>query len=136
MGYKRKQRILRIIRRSALTGKAVWVEHTRTYKNEWDSYKYACRKEFVRMNQWTRTVARRRKNILLFLGKLTERLPIIGDIPHDKRDAAKVITQISDTEPAKQSDFYEHIQEEKRQKRNASRRMKRWREKTGTGFAK
>ena len=42
MGYKRKQRILRIIRRSALTGKAVWLSHQRSYQTEWTAYKRAC----------------------------------------------------------------------------------------------
>lgn len=128
---KRKKRPLKVILKSALTGKAVWVSHDRTYKTEWEAYKKACRKEITRMRSWGYMVARRKNNILHFLAKLTESLPILGDIPKEKRDAAKALTQLADTEPLKQSDFYDHIREERRQRENAKKREKRWQEKYG-----
>ena len=131
MAYKRKQRILRVIRHSALTGKAVWVSHRRSYQTEWKAYKTACLKEVNRMRQWAHTVNRRRRNIVRLLGELTASLPILGDIPQEQRTAARVLTHLADNEPPKQSDFYDHICEEKRQKRNAKRRLKRWQEKYG-----
>ena len=132
MAYKRKKRILKVIRKSALTGKAVWVGHARTYKNEWENYKAACRKEVNRMRQWAHTVNRRKRNVMRLLGKLTEGLPIIGDIPPELRAAAKSITQIADDEPPKHSDFYDHIKEESRQRNNARRREKAWQQKYGS----
>lgn len=132
MGRKRKPRILRIIRRSALTGKAVWLSHQRSYQTEWTAYKRACLKEINRMRQWANTVNRRRRNIQRLLTELTASLPILGDIPPEQRMAAKVLTQMAANEPPKQSDFYDHICEEKRLKRNAKRRMKRWQEKYGS----
>ena len=128
---KRKKRMLKVIRKSALTGKAVWVGHKRSYQTEWRAYKRACCKEVNRMRQWAHTVNRRRKNILRFLGKLTDSLPIPSDIPEEQRSAAKSITQIADADPAKQSDFYDHICEERRQRENAKKREKRWQEKHG-----
>ena len=121
---KRKKRPLKVILKSAITGKAVWVSHDRTYKTEWEAYKKACRKEITRMRSWGYMVARRKNNILHFLAKL-------GDIPKEKRDAAKALTQLADTEPLKQSDFYDHIREERRQRENAKKREKRWQEKYG-----
>lgn len=126
---KRKKRILRVIRKSTLTGKAVWVGHIRTYKTEWKAYRTACIKEINRMRQWAHTVNRRKRNVVRLLGELTACLPIIGDIPDEQRAAAKALTLIADNEPPKQSDFYEHIREEKRQRHNAHRREKRWQEK-------
>lgn len=131
MAYKRKKRILKVIRKSALTGRAVWVDRGRTYKSVWENYKNACKKEFVRMNQWTRIVARRKKNVTQFLDRLTEHLPILGDIPQNKRDAARSITLIVNGELSRQSDFYEHVREERRLQENARLREKRWRKKYG-----
>jgi hypothetical protein len=126
-----KHRILKTIRKSALTGKAVWVGHKRSYDTEWRAYKRACHKEYQRMRGWGYAMVRRRKNIMRFLTKLTDSLPILGDIPKEKREAAKSITLIADNDPPKQSDFYDHICEERRQRKNAKEREKRWQEKYG-----
>lgn len=130
---KPKRKILKIIRKSALTGRAVWVSHVRNYRTEYYAYKWACQKEVNRMRQWAHTMNRRRRNITRLLTELTASLPIIGDIPPEQRSAAKILTQMADKEPPKQSDFYDHICEEKRQKRNAKKRQKRWQEKYGNG---
>lgn len=136
MTYIRKKRVLGIIRRSALTGRAVWVSHRRIYQAEWEAYKRACLQEINRMRQWVNTVNRRRRNVTRLISELTDRIPILGDVPQDKREAAKILTQLADKEPVKQSDFYEHICEEKRQRRNASRRTRRWQEKYGAKESK
>lgn len=128
---KRKQRVLKIIRKSVLTGKAVWVSHERSYMAEWAAYRNACKMEIERMRQWGNVVNRRRRNIMQLLTRLTASLPILGDIPPEKREAARFIQQLADKEPSKQSDFYDHICEERRLKRNAKRREKRWKEKYG-----
>lgn len=129
--YKHKKRIMKVIRKSALTGKAVWIGIERTYNTEWKAYKRACRKEITRMRGWGYVVARRKNNVLRLLNELTARLPILGDIPQDQREAAKALTKMADYEPSKQSDFYDHICEERRQRENARRREKRWKEKYG-----
>lgn len=131
MTYKRKYKPLAIIRRSVLTGKAVWVSHKRTYKAEWRAYKQACTREVNRMRQWGNMCNRRRRNILNFINELTANLPILGDLPPEKRAALKFLRQMAETDPDKHSDFYDHICEEKRLKRNAKRREKRWQEKYG-----
>jgi hypothetical protein len=126
---KPKKRILKVIRKSLLTGKAIWVGVERTYNAEWKAYKRACQKESLRMNLWSRTMARRKKNILFLLNELTARLPILGDITKEQREAVKFLTQMAEKEPPKQSDFFDHIQEERRQRYNAFRRERRWKEK-------
>ena len=131
MSYNRKKRILTVIRKSVLTGKAVWVSHSRSYQAEWKAYRIACNKEVNRMRQWGNIVNRRRRNIMRLLSDLTEGLPILGDMPPEQRAAAMVLRQMADMEPEKQSDFYDHLHEEKRQKRNAKRRLQRWQEKYG-----
>ena len=126
-----KRRIIKTIRKSALTGKAVWLSHERTYKTGWKAYRFACHKEAMRINHWACTVARRRKNITRLFAKLTESLPILGDIPREQREAAKAIMQMADNEPPKQSDFYDHICEERRLRKNARAREREWQKKYG-----
>ena len=128
---KPKRKILKIIRKSALTGRAVWVSHVRNYRAEYYAYKRACHKEANRMRQWAYVVNRRKRNVMRLLSTLTERLPILGDIPQELRSAAKVMTKIAADGPPKQSDFYDHICEERRQRKNARKRERRWQEKYG-----
>ena len=127
----KKYRIIKGIRRSCITGKAVCFSYYDRRKSEWEAYKRACKREVERMRQWSNVVSRRQKNILKLLNELTANLPIIGDVPPEKREAARFLAQMAASEPPKQSDFYDHICEEKRQKRNARRREKRWQEKYG-----
>ena len=132
MATRQKRKILRIIRYSALTGTAVWVSPERSYHAEYYAYKRACRTEAMRINHWACTVARRRKNITRLFAKLTESLPILGDIPREQREAAKAIMQMADNEPPKQSDFYDHICEERRLRKNARAREREWQKKYGS----
>lgn len=126
-----KKRMMMVLHRSALTGKVVWMHHDMTYDARYKAYKRACMREINRMRQWTALVNRRRRNVTRLLSELTSHLPILGDIPKEQREAAKVITQLADKGLEKQSDFYEHIREEKRQRENARKREKRWQEKYG-----
>lgn len=128
---KQKRKILKVIRKSVLTGKAVWAYHKLCSKPEYMAYRTACDKEINIMRQWGNIANRRRKNIMHMLHKLTANLPLLGDIGQEKREAAKMLMNMADKEPPKKSDFYDHIQEEKRQRRNAKKRLKRWQEKYG-----
>lgn len=129
--YKKKHKILKIIRRSCLTGRAVWLSHERSYNAEWKAYHKACEKEMELMRGWPERCRIRKQNILHLLGKLTANLPLLGDIPKEKLEAAKALARMAEEEPVFKSDFYDHIQEENRLKRNAARREKRWQEKYG-----
>ena len=131
MAAKVKEKVMKILRRSCITGNAVWIGPERSRSAEWEAYRKACNKEIERMRQWPQAMARRKKNIMQLINTLTAKLPKDGDISKEQRDALKVLTKMVEKEPSKQSDFYDHIQEEKRQKRNARRREKRWQEKYG-----
>lgn len=122
---------MKVLRRSLLTGNAVWIGHERSYKAEWEAYKTACLNEINRMRQWPSMMKRRKRNILRLISEVSAKLPILGEIPPEKREALKVLAQVAENEPPRQSDFYDHIKEEKRQKRNARIRDKRWKEKYG-----
>lgn len=111
---KPKRRILKVIRKSVLTGRAVWVSHNRTYRACRLGYKAACKHEAMRIRLWGRAINSRKKNVLRLLGDLTADLPIIGDVVQEKRDAAKALNEIADGEPVCDKNFYEHVMEEKR----------------------
>ena len=126
---KRKLRTLRIIRKSIITGRAIWVSHNRSYNAEWIAYKNVCKQEMYRIRWWGRTLNYRRQNIMRLLNNLTVNLPILGDISANMREAARVISVMANSDPPCDNCFYNHIKEEVRQKRNARRRNKRWQQK-------
>lgn len=122
MGYKRKKQMMKVIKRSVLTGKAIWIGHRRTYHAEWIAYMRACEKEMRRMRQWTTTVRQRKENVMRLLGELTARLQNRrhGDMPQELREATRTLTRLSEETPPRQSDFYDHICEERRRKQSNS----------------
>lgn len=106
---RRKPNIIKIIRKSCLTGKAVWVSHERAYLAEWKAYKNACRQEINRVKSWSRTIGRRKSNILAMLNDLTANIPIVGNIPARKKDSARLLRLLAETQHECYKGFYHHI---------------------------
>lgn len=131
---KRKRKILSVIRRSCVTNRAIWAGHARSYQAEWKAFRRACIEETFRMQQWQNIMARRRRNIRNVLAELTARLPIIGSISEEQRNAVRTLTSIGNNDMPKQSELQDHVREVKRQRYNALRRLRRWKEKQSRKF--
>ncbi len=114
---KRKERVIRIIRRSCLTGKVVWIRHHMSYKAEWAAYRRACQREIERVQGWCAISARRKANIQKLLDELTASMPIDSELSPEKKDAARRIAAIANTPLRCHRDFYDHIMEERRRKK-------------------
>lgn len=122
-----KKKIYRIIRRSCLTGKAVWLSPERSYKVEWQAYKNACEREIRYVRQWKQTMAIRRQNILQMLDELMARMPILGELTPEQKAAIKQIRDIADNPPELYRDFYDHILAERRMKKKAKLEREKYR---------
>lgn len=116
MATKPKRKILRIIRRSCLTGHAVWVMQGRSSDTVRMHYWRACRKEIERFRKWASVVERRRSNIMRMISDMTAGLPAVGDIPPATAAALKELRRMAEREPDRDLSFYEHIVEERRRK--------------------
>lgn len=106
------------IRKSCITGKAVWI-----YQNPYSTglrmaYHRACKKEEERVRRWGDTVAKRKANIQRLLGDLMAKIPVTGSLSAEKRAAARMLASLAENPPVCYNGFYEHILEERR-RRNA-----------------
>ena len=121
---KKKNKPLRVIRKSCITGKAVWVSHCTNYPAVWLAYMTACKREVERVKNLGEKVAHRKANILKFLNDCLAGLPIEAALTSVQKTAARQLLSMADSNSFAKSEFYEHIMEERR-RREEDREM--WR---------
>lgn len=114
--------LVTIVRRSCLTGKAVWVHCGMSRHAAHQAYYDACRKEMERVRQWPETIERRRANIGRLLAALTAAIPFGVTMTAEQEAAARLLHDIEQRPPACHRDFYDHIVEERRRRRQAAPR--------------
>lgn len=105
-----------IIRKSCLTGKAVWIYRGPSKQASWKAYWRACCREEERVRNWPQTAARRKENILRLLSDCMSGLPLTGELPPEKEAAARQLLAISKKGIPCRSEFYEHFMEERRRR--------------------
>lgn len=105
-----------VIRKSCITGKAVWIYQGPSKKASWDAYWRACRREEERVRNWPQTAARRKENIMRLLNDCMADLPLTGELPPNQEAAARQLLSISKKGIPCRSDFYEHFTEERRRR--------------------
>ena len=119
-----------IIRRSCLTGKAVWLYRGHGTKRHADkTYCEACRLESKRIHRWCETKARRQKRITGFLNYLTSCLPILCTLTAEQRNAIRELQAIAAQEIRPDRAFYEHFKEIRRRRKEAGKWRQRNRQK-------
>lgn len=112
----RKEYPVTVIRKSCLTGKAVWIYRGPSHNAARIAYWRACKKEIERIRQWPERMARRKAEILAFLSELTANLPPVEEMPPEKRALARKLLAMADEQPDPGRAFYDHIMEERRRK--------------------
>ncbi len=120
-------KIKTFIRRSCLTGKIVWIYRGPSENAARMAYCRACKKEMVRIKQWSQTLAKRAANIAHFLSDCTAEIPITAEFTQEQTNAARLLQTLGRQQSEYHRDFYEHVMEEQRQKQEIKeirRRMK------------
>lgn len=127
----RKSKILTIIKRSCVTGKAVWLYQGHSKDGAKCAYWRACKREMTLERNWRRLMAARADAIRGLLQDCLAALPIIGELNEAQRAAVKRLQTIADKAPEYYSGFYNHIRTERRRraKDREIRRQMREREK-------
>lgn len=105
-----------VIVRSCLTGKAVWIYQGPSKAACRKAYWRACKREMERVARWNETVDERRASLQRLLAELTARLPPMGELPPEKKAAAKVIASMAAERPKCDTAFYDHIVETRRRR--------------------
>ena len=121
----KRKKLVTVICRSCLTGKAVWVYQGPSENAARIAYYRACRKEVERVRSWGKIVAQRCQNISRLLSNCMAELPINAELTPVQLAAARRLKEMSKQECPCYREFYDHILEESRRKNEAS---SRWRE--------
>lgn len=126
---KRKRHIT-IIRRSCLTGKAMWIYQGTSHEAAKKLYWKACKREIHRVRYlWGLMVARRGKNIARLLTSCTERMPLTAELTPEQKEAARQLQHLAKRVISCDRDFYEHIVCEWKHRNDSSRRWRKNRQK-------
>lgn len=116
---------VRIIRRSCLTGKAVWVYVGPSYEAARALYYKACKREVERVRNWPEMMKKRAEAIGRYINDLTSRIPINAELTPEQKEGIRTLQAIQKNTPECDMEFYNHIMEEARRRNAAS---KRWAE--------
>ena len=112
-----------VIVKSCLTGKAVWIYQGPSKEACRRAYGRACKRELEFVRHWEERVERRRAHLRKLLADCTASLPVTGEIPPEKRAAAKVLADMAEERQECYTGFYDHILEERR-RREEDRRIR------------
>ena len=119
---KKKKPAVTIIKRSLLTGMAVWIYRgSGAAKTVWAAYDRARRSELERVSHWSEHVAQRKANILRMLNDCMANMPINEPLPPEVEAAARRLVSMAETPPDIDLEFYNHIMEEKRRREEDKR---------------
>lgn len=113
----KRNRPVIVIRRSCLTGKVVWVYKGPNKRAANTAYCRACKREVERVRHWGETAAERRANILRVLNDYLADIPLNAKLSPEQKAAVKKLQQLSKEDIACHREFYEHIMEERRRRR-------------------
>lgn len=113
-----------IIKRSCITGNAVWVYRGKSEESARKTYYRACKDEVERMRHWPEKASRRMANIERLLSDCLSDLPVNAELTTIQREAVRQLQVIGKKGMRCASEFYEHIQE-LRTRRNQSADIRR-----------
>lgn len=128
-----KQNVI-VIRRSCLTGYAVWLYRGSSRDASRVAYLYARKKEVERVLTWNERAMRRKSNILRLLNKCLETIPLDTVLTPEQNAAARMLRKISESDYLPDMAFYEHIQESDRRRNERSQNTARARIKKGNEY--
>lgn len=131
---KHRTKAVTVIKRSGMTGRAVWLYQGSSKEGARKAYERVRRKESTRVRWWKKRMQRRAKNIFSFLDKLLAALPMMGGIPSEKRQAIRDLQRLADNPPPCDTGLYNQLQQERRKwkKKNKELQRRRKQQKTVT----
>lgn len=109
--------LITVIRRSCLTGNAVWVYRGPSANAARMKYWRAANKEVERVRNWSSHVSVRTANIIRLQTECMNQLPINAEIPPSKSAAAKRLQAMAKLKESCYLEFFNHIMEERRRKK-------------------
>jgi hypothetical protein len=105
-----------IIRKSCITGKAVWIYIGPSVEAAKRAYYRACQHEIERVRRLSSVMAQRKANIVSLLNKCMESTPFTGRLQRNKKKAARELLGLTEDSTMCDLEFYNHIMEERRRR--------------------
>ena len=102
-----------VLRKSCLTGKVVWLYRAPSQEAIWKAYSRACQAELERRSQYDEMQERRKANVLQLLAECTS---AAGEMTPEKKSLARQLRALSKEMPPFQSEFYDHVVEERKRR--------------------
>ncbi len=113
----KKSSLITIIRRSCLTGQAVWIYQGPSKVSARLAYWRACRRELERVKHWGETMAQRRRNILRLMSCDSSSSSVLdASMSDEQQAAARKLLAVAKMETDGRTEFYNHIIEERRRR--------------------
>ena len=125
---RHRTKAVTVIKRSATTGRAVWLYQGSSKEGARKAYERVRRKENTRVRWWKSRIKQRAKAILTFLEKLLEAMPMMGGIPPEKRQAIRDLQRLADNPPPCDTGLYNQLQLERRRRKKKKEELQRRRE--------
>lgn len=122
-----------VIRRSCLTGRAVWMWCGKSRCAAYKAYSRACAAEVDRVRRWGETTVRRRSAILQLLNECLADIPITQSLTPEQTAAATALRELSREDVGCDREFYNHIIEERRRRADI-RQMRKAERECGKGI--
>lgn len=113
----KKHRSVTVILRSCLTGRFVWIYQGPSRDAARKAYLRACEKEIDWVRNRSESMARRTAAITRLLTNCLAEKPIDEELTPEQQEAAKELQAISNKPLECNSEFYGHIMEERRRRK-------------------
>lgn len=113
--------------RSCVNDRVVWIYHGTTRQAVRLAYWKVCRKEIERMRNWPATAAARMEPLERLLAVCTASMSGVTDPTPAQKEALRTLRTLCRRPPECDTDFYDHIVEERRRRaedREIRRRMR------------
>lgn len=118
----KKKDTVTVIKRSCLTGKAVWFYRGPSMESMRKAYFRACKREIERVHNWSHRMENCNASIRKLLNQCLDGLPINAELSPEQKEASSQLQGIIKRGTPCYREFYDHILEEARRKNAASRR--------------
>lgn len=125
----KRKGLVTIIRRSCLTGNAVWVYRGPSEHAASMAYRRACKKEIERVRNWPQIVKKRAEQVSRILNEALADIPLNVSLTPRQKESVRQLKAIQNHVPECHREFYDHIMEEARRKNEASNRWADYRTK-------
>jgi hypothetical protein len=122
-----------VIRKSSITGRAVWIGKFLTKGAVRAAYHRACVKERERIKNWGDKIERRRRNIMHLLNDCLDRVGFTQQLTREQRAAARQLQKMANENIVCDTQFYDHIVEDSRRREEIHRFRKKERENANNG---